>query len=187
MLRHLSEASLACSKGLAAYGAGRQLVPVSRSAAWLGCKFFRKKIIAALLVPHDAEHPPAGAVVEKLNTIDAASKRFLGRGVARLITAEDLGDITETLDAIDDGGFEESVLREVCAGAFDVIVDGEETNRGSRGVNARNDGSEASFGDEQGAEAVPVTFARRTGDDVVNSVQDGVDRGNVSGFGGRDT
>jgi hypothetical protein len=44
-------------------------------------------------------------------------------GIAGFITAEDLGDIAEFLDAVDDGTFEEAVRQEIISSQMDVVID----------------------------------------------------------------
>src|ERR1700674_3262119 len=87
-----------------------------------------ERVGGGFFVPEDAEDVPAGAVVEELNAVDAAGEGFFGGGVAGFVAAEDLRDIAEFINVIDDGGFEEAVFGEVAAGAFDVVVDGEEAD-----------------------------------------------------------
>ena len=76
------------------------------------------------------EDPPALAVVEELNAVDAAGEGLFVRSVAGFVAAEDLGDVPEFLDAIDDGGFVEAVGGEEFSGALDVVVDDEKARGG---------------------------------------------------------
>jgi len=143
-----------------------------------------QRIGGGFFVPEDAEDPPTRAVVEELNAVDAADEGLVAGGVARFVAAEDLGDVAEAFDAVDDGGFKEAVGGEIFAGALDIIVDGEKTDGAGGGV--LGGAGEASFGDEERAEAVPVALARRAGDDVVDGGKDGVEGFYVVGLGGRD-
>ena len=101
--------------------------------------------------------------------------------MARFVAAEDLGDVAEALDFIDDGGFEETVGEEVFARAVDVVFDGEKAN--GVGTFPFDGAGEAAFGNEEGAEAVPVALAWRAGDDVVDRKHDVVDGIDVGGLG----
>ncbi len=101
-----------------------------------------------------------------MDAVDAADEGLFGGGVARFVAAEDLGDVAEAFDAIDDGGLKEAVGGEIFAGALDVVVDGEKTDGAGGGI--LSGAGEASFGDEERAEAIPVAVARRAGDDVVD-------------------
>lgn len=73
-------------------------------------EFLGKWIVRPLGVPKDADDPPALAVVEQLEAIDAARERSLTGGMARFVAAENLSNVAKGLDAIDDGAFEETVL-----------------------------------------------------------------------------
>jgi hypothetical protein len=64
-----------------------------------------------------------------------------------------LRDVAEFLDAVDDGAFIEGVRFEVAAGAASVSFDIEKSGRA---VIFAGGGGEAGFGNEEGAEAVPV-------------------------------
>jgi len=119
-----------------------------------------------------------------LNAVDAAGEGLFVWSVAGFVATEDLGDIPESLDAIDDGGFVEAVGGEEFSGALDVIVDGEEARGGRRGAFCR--AGETRFGDAEGAEAVPVPLASGAGDHVIESTEGGVERFYVVGFGGWD-
>jgi hypothetical protein len=55
-----------------------------------GGKFLWKRIAGTLLVPQDAHDPPAIAVTEQLNAVDAAGEGRLSGSVPGFIAAEDL-------------------------------------------------------------------------------------------------
>ena len=75
-----------------------------------GGKFLGERVVGALLVPEDADDPPAFAIISQLDTVNAAGEgRFTG-GVAGFVAAEDLGDVAKRLDAADDGTFEKAML-----------------------------------------------------------------------------
>src|SRR5579863_4276767 len=88
---------------------------------------FGERIARALLVPEDADDPPAIAVIEKLNAVDAARERLAARSAARFIAAENLRDVAELFDAIGDGRFVEGVRHEISAAALDVVFHAAET------------------------------------------------------------
>ena len=88
-----------------------------------GGEVLGERIVGALLVPENADDPPPPAVVGQLKTVDAAGEGSFGGGVAEFVAAGDVSDIAEGLDAIDDGAFEESVLREIVARALDIFID----------------------------------------------------------------
>src|ERR1700685_4871468 len=64
--------------------------------------FLRQWIIPSFAVPQNTHHPPALAVIQHLDAIDAALKRFSARRIARLITTEHLRDISITLRPVHD-------------------------------------------------------------------------------------
>jgi len=144
--------------GLLRNGAGR-----------FGGHFGRQWIGGGFFVPQDAQDPPAGAVVEELDAIDAAGEGLFVRSVAGFVAAEDLRDVTEFLDPVDDGGFEKAMCIEVRSRVLDIVVDGEEARGG--GCRVFCGAGEAGSGGEEGAEAVPVALARRARDDVVDRAQ----------------
>ncbi len=117
-----------------------------------------------------------------MDAIDAAGERGIGEGVAGFVTAENLGDVAEDLDAIDDGFFEETVLQEIGAAETDVVFDavGADVNCA---VGSFLGGSEAGVGHEERAETVPIAFAGGAGNDVVESGEDAVDGFDVDGIG----
>src|ERR1700722_2946760 len=88
----------------------------------LGGEILGQRIVRALFVPQDADDPPAFAVVEKLEAVDAARERRFAGGVTRFVAAENLGDVAEGLHAIDDGTFEEAGFEEVAAGELGVVA-----------------------------------------------------------------
>lgn len=126
----------------------------------LGCEIFGERIVGALFVPQDADDPPALAVVEELKAVDAACEGGFASVVAGFVAAEDLSDIAKSLDAAADGRFEETVFEEIGAAAVDVII---------HGVGMDADGAVGRFasrgevrtGEEERAEAGPVSLARR--------------------------
>src|SRR6266481_6766617 len=143
-------------------------------------EFGRKGVGGGFFVPEDADDPPAGAVVEKLDAVDAAGEGlFVGSG-AGCVAAEDLGDAGEFLDAVGDGAFVESVRFEVAARAACVSFDIEKANRTAIFPGG---GGEPGFGDEEGAEAVPITITGGAGDDVVDGFEDGIEGLYVVGSG----
>jgi hypothetical protein len=155
---------------------------------WLGRRFLRlggeifgKRVVGALFVPKDADDPPALAVVEKLKTVDAAREGSFAGGVARFVTAENLGDVAEGLNAIHDGVLEETVLEEVAAGPSGVFI-GAHGAKVDGTIGAFCSGGEAGCGQEEGTEAAPVAFAGRAGDDVVDRHHDAVDGLHVFGL-----
>src|SRR5690349_2472140 len=89
----------------------------------LGGEFLGKRIVAALLVPQDADNPPARAVVEQLNTVDAASERRFSGTATGLVAAEDLRDVSKSFDAIHDRAFEKGMLQKIIAGPLGVVFD----------------------------------------------------------------
>src|SRR2546427_6228679 len=86
-------------------------------------KFLWKRIASTLLVPQNAHDPPAVAVIEQLNAVDAASEGRLSGSVPGFIAAKNLRDVSIGLNATHDGALEEGVLREVIASQPDVIFD----------------------------------------------------------------
>src|ERR1700687_548917 len=137
-------------------------------------------------VPEDAEDPPAGAVVEKLDAVDTAGEGlFVGSGAGG-VAAEDLSDVAEFLDLVGDGAFVEGGRFEVAACAAGVAFDIEKANRVAVFLCS---GGETGFGDEEGAEAVPVAIAGGAGASVVDGFEDTVERiyvvGPGSGHAGR--
>jgi len=106
--------------------------------------------------------------------------------VAGFVATEDLSDVAVGLNAVDDGAFEETVLEEVGASTASVVVHGVGVNADGA-VRSEAGGSEVGTGNEEGAEAVPVAFAGRAGDNVVERGHNTVDGFDVIGFGGRGT
>lgn len=106
--------------------------------------------------------------------------------MAGFIAAEDLRDVAEDLHAADDWLFEESVLQEIAAAETDVIFDAIWANANCA-VGRFFGRREAGVGHKERAEAVPITFSRRSGDHVVERGQDAFDGFNVVWLGGRDT
>ena len=153
---------------------------------WLGGEFLGQRVIGALFIPENADDPPALAVVEKLKAVDAAREGRFASGVARFVTAEDLSDVAEGLDAVHDRVFEETVLEEVTAGARSVFI-GAHRTKVDGSVGAFCGGGEARCGKKEGAEAAPIALAGRAGDDVVDRRHDAVDGLHVVGLRGRDT
>src|SRR5882672_8468497 len=149
-----------------------------------GGKFLRERIVGALLVPEDADNPPALAIVGQLDAVDAAGEGRLTGGAAGFVAAEDVGDVAKRLDAADDRTLEKTVLCEIAAGARYISFHGARTNvnvaftifsgRGERGT-----------GQEQGTKTIPIALAGRAGDDVVKSGEDAVDGFDVIRFGSR--
>lgn len=121
-----------------------------------------------------------------MEAVDAAGERFFGRPAAGGVATEDLGDVAESLNAIDDGGFVKRVGGEKPSAALDVVVDGEETDGFGFGAGTFCGAGEASLGDAERAETVPVARASGTGDYVVDGAHDGVDGVDVGGVSGRD-
>ena len=98
----------------------------------------------------------------------------------RFIAAENLGDVSEGLDAIHDGTLIKSVLREVTAGSRGVIFN-------AHGMDAKGTirvlagGSEPPLRQEQRAEAIPVSFASGAGDHAIERRENTVDGLHVIG------
>src|SRR5688572_31774498 len=71
----------------------------------------RYRIVGALGVPEDRDDPPAGAVVQELDAVDAARERLRIRlRVLRVIRAEHVRDVAEALHAAPDLALEETAL-----------------------------------------------------------------------------
>src|SRR5688500_19735045 len=71
----------------------------------------RDRIVGPLGVPEDRDDPPAGAIVQELNAVDAARERLRIRlrGL-RVIRAEYVRDVAEPLRSAPDLAFEETTL-----------------------------------------------------------------------------
>jgi hypothetical protein len=83
-----------------------------------------------LFIPENAQYPPALAVIEELHAVDAPCEWLsVGRRVPRFIAAEDLRNISETLNLVDDGGLKETIREEIFARELDVFVGSEQANR----------------------------------------------------------
>jgi len=161
--------------------AGAEL-PHSKMSGF-GGEIFGEGVVGALGVPEDADDPPAFAVVEELDAVDAAREGCFAGGVAGFVAAEDLRDVAVGFDAVDDRAFEETILEEIATRALGVVVDGVGADAdGAVGRDAG--GSEVRGGNEQGTETIPVAFAGRAGDDVVEGGHEAVDGFDVFGFGG---
>ena len=128
-----------------------------------------------LSIPEDGDDPVAIAILEQLDGVDAALEWLAVFGVARFVGGEDMHDIAEAFRGVVDASFEKAIGQRRC-GALLILLRGEGSDVGAVagfGV-ARRD--EARIGNEEGAEAVPVArLAGRTGDDVVECGEDGVD------------
>src|SRR5215472_135741 len=149
-------------------------------AGRLGGKFLGERVVVALLVPQDAHNPPSAAIVKQLNAVDPASKRSFAGSASGFVAAEDLGDVSEGLDAIHDGTFIKSMFCEVTAGPPGVILDahGTDANGTIRVLGGR---SEASQRQEQRAEAIPVALASGAGNHAVERHENTVDGLHVLG------
>src|SRR6266849_5989169 len=146
-------------------------------------EFGREGVGGGFFVPEDADDPPAAAVVEKLDAVDASGERLFATSVAGFVTAQDVDDIAEFFDAIDDGTLEKGMSLEVAAGTLHVAFHVDEKDGAAL---AFSRGGQSRFGYEEGAEAIPVAIAGGTGDDVIEGTKDGVDGFHVVGFGSRD-
>src|SRR5205085_1727329 len=149
-------------------------------ARGLACKFLGKRIVGAFLVPQDADNPPAAAIIEHLNAVDAACERSFTRSVAGLVAAKDLSDISERFDAIHDRTLVKGVLKEVVACGLGIVFDAHRANAGGT-VSVLRGGSEAGLRQEEGTEAIPIALARRTGNHTVERCENAVDRLHVVG------
>src|SRR5437879_9741268 len=76
-------------------------------------KFLWKRIASTLLVPQNAHDPPAVAVIEQLNAVDAAGEGRLSGSVPGFMAAKNLRDVSKGLNGTHDGALEEGVLVEV--------------------------------------------------------------------------
>src|SRR6266850_469603 len=147
-----------------------------------GGKFLGERIVGTLLVPEDADDPPALAIVDQLETVDAAGEGRLTGSAAGLVAAEDVGNVAKRLDAADDRTLEKAMLSEIAAGARYITFHRARTN-----VNIAfavlSGGGESGAGQEQRTKTIPITLPGRAGDDVVDSSEDIVDGFNVVRFG----
>jgi len=146
----------------------------------------REWIIWPLFIPENVHDPPTLAVKRHLKAIDAAGEGRFAGSVAGFIAAEDLRDVAEGLHAADDGVFEESVFQEIGPGEADLIFDAIWANA-NYAVGRFFGRREAGIGHEKRAEAVPITFSRRSGDHVVERGQNAFDGFDVVGLCGGDT
>ena len=90
---------------------------------WFGGEFLGQRVVGALFVPENVDDPPALAVVDHLDAVNAAGEGRFAEGVAGFVAAENLRDGAEGLDVIDDGLFEEAIFQEVAAAEADVVLD----------------------------------------------------------------
>lgn len=104
-------------------GQGAAVLETQNLKSGLGGEILGKRIVGPLFVPEDADDPPALAVIEELNAVDAAREGRFAGVVARFIAAEDLRDVAEGFDAAVNGRFEKTVLEEVSAATSDVVLD----------------------------------------------------------------
>lgn len=153
---------------------------------WFGGEFLGQWVVGALFIPENTDDPPALAVVEKLKAVDPAREGRFASSVTRFVAAEDLSDVTESLDAVHDRVFKETVLEEVAAGARSVFIGAHRTKMDGS-VGAFCGGGEARGGKEEGAEAAPIALAGRAGDDVIDRGHDAVDGLHVVRLRGGDT
>src|SRR5260370_7768911 len=115
-------------------------------------------ICGGFFIPEDADDPPAGAVVEELDAVDASGEGLFVGSSAGFVAAEDLGYVAEFLDAIRDGTLVERVRFEVAAAATRVSFNIEQTDRDAIFLRGRG---EARFGNEDGGTTVPVVISGR--------------------------
>ena len=73
------------------------------------------------MLPVNVHDPPALSVIEKLNVVDAAHKRFgIVFVVARLINAPDMGDVAKLFGAPRNLLFVESKMKMASVLTFDI-------------------------------------------------------------------
>ncbi len=120
----------------------------------------------------------------RMLTIHQRVPSLFSRGVAGFVAAEDLRNVSEGFDAVHDGTFEKSMLQEVAARAFGVVLDSHGPYPGGA-IRILGGSGEARLRQKQRAEAVPVAFAGGPGDYAVERGQNAVDRLHVFGAGGR--
>src|SRR5262249_30893906 len=125
-----------------------------------------KGIAGALVVPRDREHPPAVAVVEELDAVDAADEGLLAGRACELVRGEDVRDVSEDELAARDFDLEEGILLEHRRAGRDVTLDVEEVHDAAAArLRARRGELRARI--EELSLAVPVARrAGRTGDDL---------------------
>ena len=143
--------------------------------------------VRGLGLPVDADHPPAGAVVEQLDAVDPPHE---GRGVRQaahgLIGRPDVDDASEPFGAAGDLTLVEALADEEGFAAGDVFVGRDRTDP-ALPLPIGSGGHETPRRMEQRAETVPVAGdAGVAGDDVIEGRDDGFGRGHVGRGGGRD-
>lgn len=131
--------------------------------------------------PIDRNHPPAGAIVEQLNAVDAPSKWLLAPGVPRFIGAPHVRDVVPDLGPVGDRSFVEAffvkegfcplrilIYRQVVGADLTAFIAVAGYQPGAR--------------IEERTEAVPIAWSGRAGDGVVkrgNSVLHAVHIGGI--------
>lgn len=121
--------------------------------------------------PIDAEHPPALAVAEKLNAVDAASEGLgVIFGMAGFVGAPYVSDVVPKLSTIGDRVFKKAFFIKECLAASGILVRRKYPDcEDALGIfSARH---ESGSGVEERTETVPVAFACGAGNNIVERRQ----------------
>src|SRR5689334_15552432 len=113
-----------------------------------------------LRLPIDRHYPPASAVIEQLEAVDAACKWLFTLGVARLIGAEHMSNVVPGFNAVGHGILKKAVFAERSLAPGHVVVR-RKNPRGYRALVIAAAGNQSCSGIEETAESIPVARACR--------------------------
>src|SRR5262249_42929947 len=132
-------------------------------------------VVGCLVVPRDGEDPPAAAVEEELDSVDAAQKGRTVRRATSFISGKHLRLVAEDEDAARRLDLVEVVLLEKRRAGLDVTVEIEDLP--SISARGRISGwHQPRLGKKELSFPLPVPRTRRSRDDLVQRAKKPVDR-----------